>query len=133
MNFPSKNENEILDWEFVKPYDGEQFKSSSMNIRYRDQNRQTRFDINMNFPFNFAVSVQPPRGSSGNSTGGSPTRSGSGSSNSPSNENSEEAKNQLLKQLLNSNFQSSSPVLHPQPHPRLNPETEVPPTSHHES
>ena len=62
----------------------------------------------MNFPFNFAVSVQPPRGSSGNSTGGSPTRSGSGSSNSPSNENSEEAKNQLLKQLLNSNFQPSS-------------------------
>ena len=62
----------------------------------------------MNFPSNFAVSVQPPRGSSGNSTGGSPTRSGSGSSNSPSNENSEEAKNQLLKQLLNSNFQPSS-------------------------
>ena len=62
----------------------------------------------MNFPSKFAVSVQPPRGSSGNSTGGSPTRSGSGSSNSPSNENSEEAKNQLLKQLLNSNFQPSS-------------------------
>jgi hypothetical protein len=62
----------------------------------------------MNFPFDFAVSVQPPRGSSRNSTGGSPTRSGSGSSNSPSNENSEEAKNQLLKQLLNSNFQPSS-------------------------
>ena len=108
MNIPSKSENEILDWEFAKPYDGEQLKSSSMNIRNRDQIRQTRCDINMNFPFNFAVSVQPPRGSSGNSTGGSPTRSGSGSSSSPSNENSEEAKNQLLKQLLNSNFQPSS-------------------------
>ena len=25
MNFPTKNENEILDWEFKKPY-GEHFK-----------------------------------------------------------------------------------------------------------
>ena len=26
MNFSSKNKNEISDWEFVKPYDGEQLK-----------------------------------------------------------------------------------------------------------
>jgi hypothetical protein len=46
MNFPSKNENEILDWEFVKPYDGEQLKSSSMNILNPEtQTKKEKLDL----------------------------------------------------------------------------------------